>query len=332
MKRGIYTLANDVVYDQLVALLNSIEQNSGHIPVCVIAYNDQIEKVAAEVAKRENVSLLNDSELFKFWENFSLRVWQTHPTAIQQWKASGVKTQFYRVGENHRYVSFDPAAPFEEFIYLDADTLVMQPLDFMFERLNRADVVVYDFQFKDLSHIFNVNSDKLTTVLSEERLKRDIFCSGCYASKRSLFSEAELDHVVETLAQGNSDVLYMGAPNQSLLNYMVQINDHTVHNVALEWRAEGKATGNAVSSKHFEEKDGLVYDDGKLLSYLHFIGLSSKIFRRICGGENLDFPYRKTFLHYRYLHDPMPEFQGKPQQYNQPPSLQKRLMKKIGLT
>ena len=331
MKRGIYTLANDVVYDQLVALLNSIQQNSGHIPVCVIAYNNQIERVSAEIAKRDNVSLLNDPELFKFWEAFSLRVWQTHPTAIKQWKASGVKTQFYRVGENHRYVSFDPAAPFEEFIYLDADTLVMQPLDFMFERLAQADMVVYDFQFKDLSHIFNVNSDKLTTVFSEERLQRDIFCSGCYASKRGLFSKAELDHVVDTLGQGNSEVLYMGAPNQSLLNYMVQINNHSVHNVALEWRDQGKATGNAVSSKHFVEKEGLVYDHGNLLTYLHFIGLSSKIFRRVCSGENLDFPYRKTFLHYRYLHEPVPKFDGKLRAYNQPPSLQKRLMKKIGL-
>ncbi|NEP55240.1 MAG: sugar transferase, partial [Moorea sp. SIO3C2] len=210
MKRGIYTLANDVVYDQLVALLNSLEQNSGHIPVCVIAYNDQIEKVTAEIEQRENVTLLNNPDLFKFWEDFSLRVWQTHPTAIQDWKASGVKTQFYRVGENHRYVSFDPAAPFEEFIYLDADTLVMQPLDFMFERLSQADVVVYDFQFKDLSHIFNVNSEQLTTVFSEERLQRDIFCSGCYASKRALFSRVELAHLVDSLAQGNADVLYRG--------------------------------------------------------------------------------------------------------------------------
>ncbi|MBE9068488.1 sugar transferase [Leptolyngbya cf. ectocarpi LEGE 11479] len=331
MKRGIYTLANDVVYDQLVALLNSIEQNSGHIPVCVIAYNDDIERVTAEVAQRDNVSLLDDATLFKFWEDFSLRVWQTHPTAIKKWKASGVKTQFYRVGENHRYVSFDPAAPFDEFIYLDADTLVLQPLDFMFERLSQADVVVYDFQFKDLSHIFNVNSDKLEIVFSAERLQRDIFCSGCYASKRGLFSEAELDHVVDTLGQGNSDVLYMGAPNQSLLNYMVQINNRSVHNVALEWRPEGKATGNAVSSKHFEERDGLVYDRGKRLSYLHYIGLSSKLFRRVCSGENLDFPYRQTFLHYRYLHEPMPELLGKPRAYNQPPSLQQRLMKKIGL-
>ena len=46
MTNGIYTLANDYVYHQLVALLNSIEANAGQdVPVCVIAYNDQVEKV-----------------------------------------------------------------------------------------------------------------------------------------------------------------------------------------------------------------------------------------------------------------------------------------------
>jgi hypothetical protein len=35
-KLGVYTLANDVVFDQLVALLNSIEKNvSPDIPVSV---------------------------------------------------------------------------------------------------------------------------------------------------------------------------------------------------------------------------------------------------------------------------------------------------------
>ena len=45
---GIYTLANDAVYDQLVALLNSIEANySKDIPVCVIPYDNDIGKIAA---------------------------------------------------------------------------------------------------------------------------------------------------------------------------------------------------------------------------------------------------------------------------------------------
>ncbi len=42
---GICTLGNDVVYDQLVALLNSIEAIQGpEVPVCVYPYNDNTEK------------------------------------------------------------------------------------------------------------------------------------------------------------------------------------------------------------------------------------------------------------------------------------------------
>ncbi len=40
---GICTLANDRVYDQLIALLNSIEVNGGKaLPVCVYPYDDNI--------------------------------------------------------------------------------------------------------------------------------------------------------------------------------------------------------------------------------------------------------------------------------------------------
>ncbi|NET69682.1 MAG: hypothetical protein F6K62_01070 [Sphaerospermopsis sp. SIO1G2] len=57
MERGIYTLANDTVYDQLVALLNSIEKNIGtHIPVCIIPYNDKLSKVELEINSRPNVT------------------------------------------------------------------------------------------------------------------------------------------------------------------------------------------------------------------------------------------------------------------------------------
>jgi hypothetical protein len=63
-EKGIYTLANDNVYDQLVALLNSITANySKTIPVCVIPYDDKIEKVKEEIRKRKNVFLFDDKKI-----------------------------------------------------------------------------------------------------------------------------------------------------------------------------------------------------------------------------------------------------------------------------
>jgi len=335
MVDGIYTLANDSVYDQLVALLNSIDANAaGNFPVGVIAYDDRLEKVKAEVARRPNVTLLADAEVFQTWEDFSFQVWQTHPTALANWKAQGIQTRFYRVGENHRYGAFDPQAPFERFIYLDADTLVMGPLQPVFDRLGDRDFVVYDFQFKSPDHIFNLKSPRLTQVIEPQRLGQTIFCSGFYGAKRGLFPPQQRQWLIDQLAQGDAEVLYLGAPNQSVLNYMVHKSRLSVSNLAHDWPAD-RVTGNSVTSSHFQARDQVLYDKGRRLTYLHFIGISSKVFRRLCAGENLEFPYREVFLHYRYRHAPQqrPAFRGPLKPYKAPPPpLMQRVLRKLKLS
>lgn len=332
MKNGIYTLANDLVYNQLVALLNSIEVNAGAgVPVCVIAYNDQVDKVRREVASRKNVTLLEDPDIFARWEEFSLQVWQSHPTAIQTWQKRGIK-KFYRVGENRRYCAFDSDSIFEKFIYLDADTLVMQPLDFIFEQLDHHEFVVYDFQYKDPAHIYNLKSPKLLEIFSQQQINSEIFCSGFYASRRGIFPPEQRDWLLTKLNEGESDVLYMAAPNQSVLNYMRMRANISFYNFSLNLPAS-KATGCCVTSPQFENRNNVLYDQGNRLTYLHYIGLSSKLFNRVCDGENIDFPYRDIFLHYRYLHEPeqRPQFATKARAYNAPPSLRTRVLRKLGL-
>lgn len=55
---GICTLTNDVIYDQLVALLNSIEINiSPTIPGCVIPFGHRLDRVKQEINLRPNVTL-----------------------------------------------------------------------------------------------------------------------------------------------------------------------------------------------------------------------------------------------------------------------------------
>jgi hypothetical protein len=196
MTDGIYTLANDNVYDQLVALLNSIEVNAGEdVPVCVIAYNDNLERTRAEIAKRKNVTLMEDPTLFQRWEEFSVQVWKTHPHALETWKRQKGIDGVYRLSCNHRYAAFDADAPFDRFIYLDADTLVLGPPSIIFDALDNHDFVVYDYQFKHPNHIFNLKSSKLSKIFGPERLKTEIFCSGCFASKKGLFNQEQRDWV-----------------------------------------------------------------------------------------------------------------------------------------
>jgi hypothetical protein len=298
---GICTLANDRVYDQLIALLNSIEAIQGKdTPVCVYPYDDNTERIEAEIAKRPNVYLFDDRDVIAEWDDFARRVWDTHPTAKQRWLSSGSKS-YHRFGTHRRYGAF--SAPFDRFLYMDADTLLMSPIEPIFEKLNDRDCVVYDFQYKDPIHVYEVNSPKLTVIFPQERINKEIFCSGFYASKKDLFDRDKKDWLISQLQTGESEILYPMAPDQTVVNYMMMRSGYSIYNLALHLSSEEK-TGCCVTSSHFQESDRLLYDKGNRLTYLHYIGIPSSLFTRLCAGENITFPYRDLFLHYRYLYEP----------------------------
>ncbi|NJM70939.1 MAG: sugar transferase [Scytonema sp. RU_4_4] len=327
---GICTLANDQVYDQLVALLNSIEAIYGHkMPVCVYPYDDNTAQIAVEIARRPNVQLYDNQDSIQQWDEFVRSIWDAHPTAQKHWQQIG-SNKYHRIGTHRRYCAFD--APFDRFVYMDADTLLMSPLKQIFNRLNQYNWVVYDFQFKDLSHVYNTSSAKLRELFTPEKLQTEIFCSGFYASKKDIFDVQKRSWLLEKLQQTEAEVLYDMAPDQTILNYMVMRSSISSYNFAHQL-PENERTGCCVTSPHFEVKNNILYDKGHQLTYIHYIGLSSKLFTRLCSGENIDFPYREIFLHYRYLHeaDKRPKFKSTLKAYNEPPSLATRILRKLGL-
>jgi hypothetical protein len=328
---GICTLANDRVFDQLIALLNSIEAIYGDkMPVCIYPYDDNTTQIAAEIARRPHVQLYDNQDSIKQWDKFVCSVWDTHPTAQAHWQTIS-QEKYFRVGTHRRYCAFD--GPFDRFVYMDADTLLMSPLDAVFNQLNQYDWVVYDFQYKDLSHVYNLQSAKLRELFTQEQLQTEVFCSGFYASKKGLFNAQNQELILDKLRQGEAEVLYDMAPDQTILNYMVMRLGISNYNLALNLPNNEK-TGCCVTSPHFETREQILYDKGKQLTYIHYIGLKSALFRQVCAGENLDFPYRDLFLHYRYLHEPnqRPQFTTEPKVIENYPSLGKRILRKLGLT
>ncbi|BAZ16915.1 nucleotide-diphospho-sugar transferase protein [Calothrix sp. NIES-4071] len=330
MTNGIYILANDVVYDQLVALLNSIEVHlRGAYPVCILPYDDRLERVKEEVKKRSNVEIFADTPVIELWEKFAFDAWQAHPSAFKIWSEQGT-SGVYRMGMHRRFCAFD--GPFDRFIYLDADILVLNSVEYIFQQLNNNDFVVYDFQYKDPAHVYNINSKALYNVFPQTCVQSEIFCAGMYASKKGLLDAEKRNYLLSQLRQGDAEVLYMNAPDQSVLNYMIMRAGISTWNFARHL-GEDKVTGCCVTSPHFEERDNLLYDKQSRLTYLHYIGLSSKLFTDICAGENIGFPYRDIFLHYRYLNEPSrrPIFSTKLKAYNAPPSFATRVLQKLGM-
>ena len=289
---GICTLANDTVYDQLIALLNSIEIILGsNIPVCIYPFDDQVQQIKSEIAKRRNVFIYEDSASIQRWDKFM--------EAAAPERLNRKKFRLY--GAHRRFCAFD--GPFEKFIYMDADTLVMNSLDAVFQKLESSDFVVYDFQFRDPTKVYNIQSPKLLEVFEQYRIDSEIFCSGFYGSKQGLFDQNTRDWLVAELKSGDAEILYSGAGEQPLLNYMVMKTAMNSYNFACSL-ADGKKTGCSVTSKHFEEQDQILYDKGNRLTYIHYIGVQPDLIRRVCAGENIEFPYRDLFLHYRYLREP----------------------------
>jgi hypothetical protein len=300
MTNGIYILANDVVFDHLVALLNSLEVNGAKdIPVCIIPYDDRMEKVRVEIATRHHVTLFENTDSIIFWEDFATQVWTSHAKAQRVWKSKGWKP--VQCLEMHRkFCCFD--GPFDKFIYFDADTLLMGSLDYIYQKLDEFDWVVNDFQYKsDLNYIFDLSSPKLPQVLNIDKLQSHIFCAGWFASKKGVFNRSNCTRFLEELTLAEVEIMSSRGADQSLLNYLVARCKVSFYNFA--YAQPEQVTGNHWSSQ-FDVIDDVLYDKGRRLTYLHYMSISATKISLLCAGEDVEIPYRDVFLHYRYLKSP----------------------------
>jgi hypothetical protein len=320
MDKGIYLLANDVVYDQLVALINSIEVNySPDIPICIIPFNDKLDLIRQEITKRKNVFLFDDQESIARWENFIAQFDRLYFDYPHQ----DVANKYTEVLTMHRkYCAFD--GPFDKFIYLDLDTLVFQPLDHVFNKLDEYDFVVHDYQrktslrLKEVDYYFEVFKDVYPTT---EALANRFHCGGFWASKRKAINEKDLEYFLEELSNGDIKIFRSWLSEQTKLNYMTVKKNLKLYNFTLDESSEYN-TGVCITSSHFEEKNHVLYDKGKKLTYLHYMGIKNDRLRRLCEWEKRklpfkdklvyladkfykwqisNIPYREIFLYYRFI-------------------------------
>jgi hypothetical protein len=122
-KRGMYFLANDKVIDQAVAWLNSMRAHNPDLPLCLIPYDHKSDRVRG-LASRYNFSTVNDEALIAWCDSISL--------------------EFHEESCRGRGMYRKLAAwfgPFEEFLYIDLDAVILSPVDVVFPLLQEFDVV-----------------------------------------------------------------------------------------------------------------------------------------------------------------------------------------------
>jgi hypothetical protein len=185
---------------------------------------------------------------------------------------------------------------------MDADTILLSSLEMVFDKLKEYDFMAYDYQYTNIEHVYNLDSQLLLKVFPKEKIEKTVFCSGFFASKKNLFDEPTLRNLSLSLNRGEEFALHKSIGDQPILNYMV-MKSGCRHCNLINILPEDMRTGNAVTAKHFIEKDNLVYDKGNRLLYIHYIGISADSIRKLCRGEDINIPYRNTLLYYRFMNN-----------------------------
>lgn len=301
-KYGVYTLANDVVFDQLVALLNSIEANvSSEIPICVIPYNNHLDKVKQELETRPNVTLFDNQESLQRWENFAHQVWASALGGNQPKIASLVAS---RKRMQRRYAAFD--GDFEKFVVYDADSLAMKPLTKVFEKLSTYDFVFDDWEHKKTGNTTALKLDlvKQSGKFSGEEINSRLHCASFFGSKYSTINQKQQSAMLKRLIKAKEVKWLNGISEAFLFNYMTLDKEYSLYNFTLSSDGKDK-TGNCTVDP-FVNIDNVLYNQQGLkpIHRLHFMDYPASDFAHLSQGKNVGIPYQDIFLHYRFLKNP----------------------------
>jgi hypothetical protein len=291
--RGIYIVANDRVSENAIALLSSIRAYDCDVPVYLIPFDNNYQQVAATLSELYQVQVFPDLE---FLEQFTNKIGEIFDR------------DFLRLPNKMRKL-IAWFGPLDEFLYIDTDILVFQKIADVMDYL--AD---YDFLCCDYHHagegLKNVFSEYVRQGLFNEAQLQDVFNSGFWGSKKGVISEAQMYELLQECAAHREYFDFsQQTTDQPIMNYLVLKAMPKRLNLV---RTVEKAPGSWAGSRHFQEKDGILYDNDQPLWYLHWAGIAMQ------PGS----PYRSVWEHYRYRN------QAKPESIASPPSPSKPLWKR----
>jgi hypothetical protein len=298
-KQGVYIVANDRVIEQAIALLNSIRFYDPDIPVVMIPYDDNYQEVARVLGTKHGVTLYQD---LNFIQQLSQQLFNIFGEKFFD-KPNKLRKQACWFGE------------FDEFIYIDTDIVVFEPLSKNFQYFEQYDFICCDYQHK--SRLTNIFTPKVleAEIITEADID-DTFNSGFWGSKKSLISEAELSQIFTECANNPEYFDFsQKVSDQPIFNYMVLTRIDRRFNII---RREGGAPGNWGGSKHFERRGDILFDTkvDLPLQFIHWAGIKIKP----------GCPYWDIWKHYRYLDDPNPPADPPPEK---PPTLIQRFKNKL---
>ena len=276
--QGIYIVANDKVTENAIALLNSIRYYDPEIPIYLIPFNENYHQIFNIIKEKHQVKLFPDLE---FVDKFTNKV------------ATIFDRDFLALPNKMRKL-VQWFGPLDEFLYIDADIIVFEKISETLNYLQEYEFINCDYHFKGrgLTDIFS-NVIKEKNIFTNEQLQ-DVFNSGFWGSKKSVFTEEKLYQLLKECAENREYFDFSSqTTDQPILNYLILKSTTKRLNLV---KTTDNEPGSWAGSPHFQEKDHILYDKGNKLKYLHW-----------AGTPMTDaYPYRELWEYYRYLGEEKP--------------------------
>jgi hypothetical protein len=264
---GIFCLANDPVVDALIALCASVRHHDPDLPLTVIPFNDNIARTRRALTEF-GYGLLDDSSLATMDAVGSL-YWPDDPNLAHNMR---------------KFCSF--CGPYERFLFLDSDIVVLHSLEPYFESFRRSDA---DFMWfsPDLNAVYRPGPVRDAMV---SRYNTAAFNGGQFMGRRGAFTPSILTEVVEASRQHRHG--FVDFLEQSFMNYAVDTRG--LSKIAGHEAVPGLAVAGAMLRlrklpSYFVIDDPRAPESGRRVSLIHWAGYRVAPFM----------PYRRTWLAYR---------------------------------
>ena len=197
-QRGVYFLADDGILDMAIAFLNSFRTYNPSIALCLIPYADNVEQLAS----------LRQQYNFTIWSD----------VATLQW-CDEISRSFHgcTVGQYRKLAIWE--GPFDQFVYIDSDTVVLHSIDFALRYLDQFDFLTSHSDMPQIRSWVWKDSVYATGALTNKQISYAAN-TGFLASRRKCLSREQIQAQLPG-AQALAQHMELLCCEQPLLNYLI---------------------------------------------------------------------------------------------------------------
>jgi hypothetical protein len=276
-QRGAYFLADDGILDMAIAFLNSFRTYNPSIALCLIPYADDVKQLAS----------LRQQYNFTIWSD----------VATLQW-CDEISRSFHgcTVGQYRKLAIWE--GPFDQFVYIDSDTVVLHSIDFALRYLDRFDFLTSHSDMPQIRSWVWKDSVYATGALTNRQISYAAN-TGFLVSRRECLSHAQVQsRLPGALALAHHMELL--CCEQPLLNYLIVTSGlryaslYTIARTAGAWLSIPMELWAGRPS--VVVRDGRIIHPRKTVLMMHWAGEWER-----ARDERRQIPYYDLWSYYRHL-------------------------------